>query len=66
MSALFIVVKELPKGALVEKQILYHTGRGTTVDEDGEQVAITLKPSFNQGSLIYIFGVSRDDLSGTE
>lgn len=35
---LFLVVKGLPKDALVEKQVLYHTGRGySDIDEDEEE-----------------------------
>ncbi|KAI9466868.1 hypothetical protein BJY52DRAFT_1110889 [Lactarius psammicola] len=33
---LFLVVKDLPKGALIEKQVLYHTGRGFAADDDDE------------------------------
>lgn len=43
----------------MEKQVLYHTGRGITVDEDGEQVPITLKPLFQQGSSNILSGVLR-------
>jgi hypothetical protein len=34
---LFLVVRGLPKGALIEKQVLYHTGRGVSVDDDGDE-----------------------------
>ncbi|KAH9062846.1 hypothetical protein EDB87DRAFT_1710829, partial [Lactarius vividus] len=38
---LFLVVKDLPKGALIEKQVLYHTGRGFAADDDDEDGDIT-------------------------
>lgn len=33
---LFVVVKELPRDALVEKQVLSHTGRVLVKDDDDE------------------------------
>jgi len=37
---LFIVVKALPKGAMVEKQVVLHTGRCEVVDEDDGEMSI--------------------------
>ena len=34
---LFLVVRGLPKDALIEKQVLYHTGRGFCADDDGDE-----------------------------
>ncbi|TFY65643.1 hypothetical protein EVG20_g5452 [Dentipellis fragilis] len=48
---LFVAVKELPKGALVEKQVLYHTGRRTVIDEDGEPEIISKSPTYDECSL---------------
>lgn len=45
---LFLVSKELPKGAVVEKQVLLHTGRCPVVD-DGEMTLQKRVPSFEQG-----------------
>ncbi|KAF4574969.1 hypothetical protein EYR36_006323 [Pleurotus pulmonarius] len=45
---LFVVVKALPKGAQVEKQVLYHTGRFTTTDEDEEVVSKLEEPKFEE------------------
>ncbi|KAJ8523424.1 hypothetical protein ONZ45_g134 [Pleurotus djamor] len=46
---IFVTVKELPKAAMVEKQVLYHTGRFTVLDEDGEEVTESSNPIFEQG-----------------
>ncbi|KAJ7179009.1 hypothetical protein C8R46DRAFT_1159714 [Mycena filopes] len=47
---LFLVVESLPKNALVEKQVMLHTGRVSIPDEDdGELVIQTRTPSFRQG-----------------
>lgn len=37
-ATLYLTVKELPKGALVEKQVIGHTGRMPSIDEDGQAV----------------------------
>ncbi|KAF7301802.1 Diphthami-syn-2 domain-containing protein [Mycena indigotica] len=47
---LFVVVQSLPKGAVVEKQILLHTGRVPIIDEDGETVIETRESDFTQGA----------------
>lgn len=48
---LFLVVKALPKGALVEKQSLLHTGRCMITDgDDGEISLQPRKPMFEQSS----------------
>ncbi|KAF8195745.1 hypothetical protein K438DRAFT_1918923 [Mycena galopus ATCC 62051] len=47
---LFLVVQNLPKGALVEKQVMSHTGRIAILDEDdGELVIQNRTPMFQQG-----------------
>lgn len=47
---LFLVVKELPKGAMVEKQVLLHTGRCELVDEDDQEISLQPRdPLFLQG-----------------
>jgi len=46
---LFAVVRELPKGALVEKQVMLHTGRCKVIDEDGEEEWEFQTPLFSQG-----------------
>ncbi|KDQ29328.1 hypothetical protein PLEOSDRAFT_1112220 [Pleurotus ostreatus PC15] len=48
VPSLFVVVKALPKGAQVEKQVLYHTGRFITTDEDGEVVSKLAEPKFEE------------------
>lgn len=45
---LFLVSKELPKSALVEKQVLLHTGRCPVVD-DGDVILQKCVPLFEQG-----------------
>ncbi|KAH9918250.1 uncharacterized protein BXZ73DRAFT_92298 [Epithele typhae] len=49
--ALFAVVPELPKGALVEKQVLVHTGQCDIEDDDGTIVRQTVVPTYNEGRL---------------
>lgn len=53
VPSLFVVVKALPKGAQVEKQVLYHTGRFITTDEDGEVVSNLEEPKFEEGASPY-------------
>ncbi|KAI0251255.1 hypothetical protein BJV78DRAFT_1275365 [Lactifluus subvellereus] len=43
---LFLTVRGLPKDALIEKQVLYHTGRGGAVDEDGDTVPVSCPPIY--------------------
>ncbi|KAJ7276529.1 hypothetical protein B0H12DRAFT_1085801 [Mycena haematopus] len=53
---LFLVVKDIPKHALVEKQVLLHTGRIVVLDEDdGELVAQNRVPVFQQGDHLDAF-----------
>jgi diphthine-ammonia ligase len=48
---LFLVVKDLPKGALIEKQVLYHTGRGFAADdEDGDSERVSHLPLYGSGN----------------
>lgn len=37
----------------MEKQVLYHTGRFTTTDEDGEGVLKLEEPKFEEGTFPY-------------
>lgn len=46
---LFVVVAALPKGALVEKQVVLHTGRFEVKDEYGEVEINTQLPTFQEG-----------------
>lgn len=48
-TALFVVVPELPKGALVEKQVMLHTGQCEIVEDDGTVVRGAVVPSFESG-----------------
>ncbi|THV08413.1 hypothetical protein K435DRAFT_832898 [Dendrothele bispora CBS 962.96] len=52
---LLVAVKSLPKGALVEKQVLVHTGRILVPDEDEESsedlVLKTVTPSLQRGDI---------------
>lgn len=41
VPTVFLVVDGLPKDALVEKQVLFHTGRCLVTDEDGD---VSLEP----------------------
>lgn len=47
---LVAAVKALPKGALVEKQVLAHTGRCSVTDEDGEASVQSCVPEFTTDS----------------
>lgn len=46
---LYVVVAALPKGALVEKQVVVHTGRCYIKDEDGEVETHVQDPSRGEG-----------------
>jgi len=46
IPTLFITVRGLPKGALIEKQVLYHTGRGCAADEDGDTAPVSCPPIY--------------------
>ncbi|KAI0774189.1 hypothetical protein C8Q74DRAFT_1201149 [Fomes fomentarius] len=47
---LFVVVPELPKGALVEKQVLVHTGQCNVEDDDGTIVRRIVEPIYTHGN----------------
>ncbi|KAM6495775.1 hypothetical protein JOM56_008481 [Amanita muscaria] len=50
---LFVVVKELPKGALVEKQVMMSTGRFPVADPDDGIVSLQTRcPTFTEGEVI--------------
>jgi len=53
---LFLAVKALPKNALIEKQVLYHTGRAFSVSdasdcdsEEGDSTPVTCPPIYGTG-----------------
>jgi diphthine-ammonia ligase len=46
---LFLTVKGLPKDALIEKQVLYHTGRGCAADEDGDTAPVSCPRIYGSG-----------------
>lgn len=54
---LFLVVSGLPKGALIEKQVLYHTGRGSSVADDGNEgdtaTPVSFPASYGTGTSWY-------------
>jgi len=44
---LFLAVKGLPKDALIEKQVLYHTGRGfSAADDEGDTAPVSCLPVY--------------------
>ena len=50
---LFVAVKGLPKDALIEKQVLYHTGRGFSAadeeEESGDTAHLSCPPIYSTG-----------------
>ncbi|KAI0719642.1 hypothetical protein C8T65DRAFT_44647 [Cerioporus squamosus] len=46
---LFVVVSELPKGALIEKQVLVHTGQCDIEDDDGTLVRRSVESIYELG-----------------
>ncbi|TBU32860.1 hypothetical protein BD311DRAFT_713874 [Dichomitus squalens] len=48
---LFLVVPELPKGALVEKQVLVHTGQCDITEDDGTVVRRLVVPCWSEDSV---------------
>ena len=49
---LFLAVKGLPKDALIEKQVLYHTGRGfSAADDEGDTAPVSCLPVYGTGIL---------------
>jgi len=54
-AVLFIVVSALPKGALVEKQTVLHTGRCLMPDED-DMVMRSITPIFKRGDRMCLEG----------
>jgi diphthine-ammonia ligase len=51
---LFLVTKELPKDAMVEKQVLLHTGRCEIVDEDDGDVSLQTREPLYQQSITLV------------
>jgi diphthine-ammonia ligase len=49
IPTLFLTVRGLPKDALIEKQVLYHTGQGCAVDEDGDLAPLSCSPIYGTG-----------------
>ncbi|OSD04160.1 hypothetical protein PYCCODRAFT_1407777 [Trametes coccinea BRFM310] len=47
--ALFVEVPELPKGALVEKQVMLHTGQCDLEDDDGSIIRHAVLPVYESG-----------------
>lgn len=53
MPTLFVVVKELPRNARVEKQVLYHTSRCLVEDEDEDlPILQNCRRVFDRGNII--------------
>ncbi|KAF9476485.1 hypothetical protein BDN70DRAFT_882307 [Pholiota conissans] len=47
---LFLAIEELPKDALVEKQVIVHTGQCEVIDEyDGERAVAKSRPIYEEG-----------------
>ncbi|KAH7930747.1 hypothetical protein BV22DRAFT_1078565 [Leucogyrophana mollusca] len=66
-ATLFIVVKSLPRGALVEKQVLLHSGRCLIPDEDGDLSLQSRIPEFAEGDLVmHNDGLIHWEISGYE
>jgi diphthine-ammonia ligase len=54
---LFVIIKALPKEALIEKQVFLHTGRCSIIDED--EISIQPRePIFEQG-LVFVLSILR-------
>ncbi|KAI0832334.1 hypothetical protein BC628DRAFT_1406822 [Trametes gibbosa] len=62
-TALFVVVPELPKGALVEKQVMLHTGQCEIVEDDGTVVRGAVVPSFESGEFTSVDGETHWEVS---
>jgi len=53
VPTLFIAVKSLPRNALVEKQVLYHTGRCLLMDDDDDEpISYPRVPVTNEGDIL--------------
>lgn len=54
MPTLHVAVKQLPKNALVEKQVFCHSNRTSrpVVDDDGDEINSTLTPSYSSGLFV--------------
>lgn len=51
MPALFVAVKSLPKDAIVEKQVLWHTGRCLIKEDDEDEPSLQFRvPVTDQGN----------------
>jgi diphthine-ammonia ligase len=50
IPTIFLIVKALPKAALVEKQVLLHTGRCFVSGDEYEEPSLQVQvPTFTQG-----------------
>ena len=49
VPTLHVAVKQLPKNALVEKQVFYHSNKPTRLVEDADEMTIT--PTYHSGTL---------------
>ncbi|KAI1795151.1 hypothetical protein LXA43DRAFT_1110751 [Ganoderma leucocontextum] len=56
VPTVFLVVPELPKGALVEKQVIVHTGQCDITEDDGMVVRSRIVPSWSEEHLEGIEG----------
>jgi len=60
---LFVGVKSLPKGALIETQVIMHTGRTHVVDEDYCESVVTEMPHIGRGELMLGSSLARWEVS---
>jgi hypothetical protein len=54
VPTIFAVVKALPKGALIEKQVFLHTGRCSITDED--DISIQPREPMSEQGLVFTIG----------
>ncbi|KAH9853564.1 hypothetical protein C2E23DRAFT_884729 [Lenzites betulinus] len=60
---LFVVVPELPKGALIEKQVMLHTGQCDIEEDDGTVIRGSVVPSFESGEFAPASGEAHWEMS---
>ncbi|KAM5540426.1 hypothetical protein V8D89_005884 [Ganoderma adspersum] len=63
VPTVFLVVPELPRGALIEKQVIVHTGQCNITEDDGTVVRRPIVPSWSQKRLEYTEGKLRWEVS---
>lgn len=54
VPTLFLGVPELPKNALVEKQVVVHTGRFNVLNEDDEFEVQSARPVVSSGKIHFV------------